>query len=117
MVVEIFRVKVQVLILQNFYSTIFAPKRIQARVFDCGLRLKCEMLRGMKTRPESQHPSVVMVVGVKYEISDSVTVALPNSRRGPRRARLGDQAQPIKTIPHHWPGPSLIGKKWRGFPY
>lgn len=38
--------------------------------------LKCEMLSGKRMRSELQYPAVVMVVGVKYEISDSVTVAL-----------------------------------------
>lgn len=38
--------------------------------------LKCEMLSGKRMRSELQYPAVVMVVGVKYEISDSVTVVL-----------------------------------------
>lgn len=79
--------------------------------------VKYEMLSSMGMRSELQYPAAVMVVGVRYEISDSVTVVLPGSGRRAWFTLLGDQAQPIRTIPHHWPGPSLISQKWRGLPY
>lgn len=64
-------------------------------------RVKCEMLSSMALGSKLQYPAVVTIVGVKYEISDSVTVALraPRGELGSLWWGIGlSQSEPFHII-------------------